>query len=415
MTSVVTARLNLLVVEPRNLFPRDAGARILSGNVLAHLTRHHNVTVIVNIDPADFPIHLDELRGICTDVIPVAWKERKNFTLRFCLELLRCLCTGRIYGIEKFCTPTLKGTVRRLVSGKKFDAVLFDTLWAAMPDVLLKDAAAVIIAHNIEYLLRERQADRAGHGPKAAYLRHYARKTMEFEIDAYRKADQVVTVSRADADYVRNTLGISHVSALPPGVDAEYFSPREPESPDPHLVFTGSMDWQANQDAVAFFVGEVLPRIRKAVPNVCFTVVGRRPPAHIRALASADPDHVVVTGTVDDVRPYLARAQVVVVPVLFGSGIKIKVFEAMAMAKPVVVSTIGAEGLPLTHGENAVIADTAEDMAARCVELLRDPGKRRRLGERARATVLNGHDWSVVAAELARICEEVVARRREPH
>ena len=102
------------------------------------------------------------------------------------------------------------------------------------------------------------------------------------------------------------------------------------------------------------------------------------------------------------------------VPVLFGSGIKIKVFEAMAMAKPVVVSTIGAEGLPLTHNDNVLIADSPEDMASRCVELLNDAALRKRLGERARETVLGGHDWSVVAAELALVCESVAQRRKQP-
>jgi len=111
------------------------------------------------------------------------------------------------------------------------------------------------------------------------------------------------------------------------------------------------------------------------------------------------------------VRPYLARARVVAVPILFGSGIKIKVFEAMGMAKAVVVTTIGAEGLPLVDRENVLIADSPEDIAGRCVELLGNADLRRTLGQSARATVLDGHDWSVVAAELANICERVIQQR----
>ncbi|MFH1730547.1 MAG: glycosyltransferase [Planctomycetota bacterium] len=406
--------MKLLVVEPRSLFPPDSGAKILSANMLRHLCREHDVTLVFNRRSGETKENSERMAGLGAALVPVSWREMRNFTPRFYLELGKCLFTGKLYSVNKFCTPELKLAAAEAAARVDFDAVIWDTISAFMPDVDFGASPRVALDHNVEYRLRERQAERAGRGPKAAYLRHYARKTKEFEVGAFRKADHVVTVSPADADYIRGELGIEHVSALPPGVDADYFSPGEPEAATPGIVFTGSMDWQSNQDAVTFFVREVLPKIKQERPRVRFTIVGRRPPAHVRALAEADPDHVEVTGTVGDVRPYLARAQVAAVPVLFGSGLKIKVFEAMAMAKPVVVSTIGAEGLPLVSGDNVLIADTPADMAARCLELLGDPGLRKRIGERARATVLDGHDWSVVAAELAKICESVARRRAGP-
>jgi len=405
--------MKLLVVEPRSLFPPDSGAKILSANVLRHLCREHDVTLVFNRRSGEAEEDDERMLGLGAALVPVFWREMRNFTPRFYIELARCVLTGELYSVKKFCTPELKRTAAQAAARVDFDAVIWDTISAFMPDVDFGASPRLALDHNIEYRLRERQAERAGRGLRAAYLRHYARKTKEFEVDAFRKADHVVTVSPADADYIRGELRIEHVSALPPGVDAEYFTPQGEEALEPGIVFTGSMDWQSNQDAVTFFVREVLPKIKQKRPRVRFTIVGRRPPAHVRALAEADPGHVEVTGTVDDVRPYLARAQVAAVPVLFGSGIKIKVFEAMAMAKPVVVSTIGAEGLPLVSGDNVLIADTPADMAARCLELLGDAGLRRRIGERARATVLAGHDWSVVAAELATIGESVARRRAE--
>ena len=405
--------MKLLVVEPRSLFPADSGAKILSSNLLRHLCKAHDVTIVFNMSGHDADEHVEQMAGLGASVVPVPWREMRNFTLRFYVELAKCMLTGDVYSVKKFCTPALKRSAASLAAEQKFDAVVWDTISAFMPDVDFGPTPRLAVDHNIEYRLRERQAGRAA-GLKAAYLRHYARKTKAFEVDAFRKADHIVTVSRADADHIRRELGIEHVSALPPGVDAGYFSPGEPEADGPGLVFTGSMDWQSNQDAVTFFVNEVLPRIVQSVPDVRFTIVGRRPPVHIKALEEAGPGHVTVTGTVDDVRPYLARARAAVVPVLFGSGIKIKVFEAMAMAKPVVVSTIGAEGLPLTHNDNVLIADSPEDMAARCVELLGDAALRQRIGGRARETVLGGHDWSVVAAALASMCESVAQRRKEP-
>ena len=406
--------MKLLVVEPRALFPCNTGARILSSNVIRHLSTDHDVTVLVNIEAGSAPERSQQMRGICREVITVLWRDIPNFTPRFYLELAKRLATGELYAVKKFCTPALKKRAVGLTADGCFDAVICDTMPVFMPDVEFGDTPQIVLDHNIEYRLRERQAKQAS-GLKACYLRYYARKTKRFEVEAWRKADSVVTVSVVDAEFIRREHGIESVTPLPPGVDAEYFAPREDmtETAEPSLVFTGSMDWQANQGAATFFVHKVLPKVKQALPNVKLTIVGRRPPRHITALAEADPDHVAVTGTVDDVRPYIAGAQVAVVPVLFGSGIKIKVFEAMAMAKPVVVSAIGAEGLPLVDGENALIADTADSMAERCIELLRDAKLRGRIGGRARATVCAGHDWSVVAAELARVCEDLARRRRK--
>jgi len=403
--------MKLLVVEPRGLFPPDSGAKILSGNVLRHLSKRHDVTVLVNVDPREPAANTDKLRRICGKVVSVPWNDIRNFTPHFYFELVKCLLRGELYAVKKFCTPALKKRAAELAAAEHYDAVIWDTISAFMPDVDFGRPPRIALAHNVEHKLRELQANRAGWGFRAAYLRYYARKTRQFETFAFGRADHVATVSDADARYIREGMGIGHVSALPPGVDAEYFAPAGEESGEAELVFTGSMDWQANQDAAMFFVSNVLPIIKQTTPNVRFTIVGRRPPAHILALAETDPAHVEVTGTVDDVRPYLARARVVAVPILFGSGIKIKVFEAMGMAKAVVVTTVGAEGLPLVDRENVLIADSPEDIAARCVELLGDADLRRKIGQAARTTVLNGHDWSVVAAELANICERVVQQR----
>lgn len=403
--------MKLLVIEPRTLFPMDKGAKILSGNVIAELAREHEVTVLVNVDPEEPSENTDQMRGLGCNVVPVAWREVPNFTARFYLELARCLLTGQLYAVKKYCTAALKERAEELARSGAFDVVVCDTISASMPDVDFGPLPCVVISHNIEHRLRERQAARAG-GLKAAYLRHYARKTRKFEVRSYRAADHVAAVSPVDAEFIRDDLGVAHVTALPPGVDTEYFSPQGAESPWPEIVFTGSMDWQSNQDAVCFFAEQVLPSIRESVPDVRFTVVGRRPPPHITRLAEADPDHITVTGTVPDVRPYLARGWVAAVPVLFGSGIKIKVFEAMAMAKPVVVSTIGAEGLPLTNGVDSFVVDGPKDMAAACVKLLSDKDLRNRIGDRARRTVLDGHDWAAVAAKLADICKSVTAGGR---
>jgi glycosyltransferase involved in cell wall biosynthesis len=164
------------------------------------------------------------------------------------------------------------------------------------------------------------------------------------------------------------------------------------------------MDWLPNEDAMLFFCREVLPLIRAEEPDVTLSIVGRAPTPAVRRLA-ADPS-VVVTGRVDDVRPYMREAAVYIVPLRIGGGTRLKIFEAMAMGKAVVSTAVGAEGLPVHAGEHLLIADEPRGFARAVVRLLRDIDKRRAIEQAARALVVAQYDWAVVAADL----EEALTR-----
>src|SRR5262249_6700859 len=183
----------------------------------------------------------------------------------------------------------------------------------------------------------------------------------------------------------------ARVRAIPTGVDVAYWSSDgRPEAPA-SLVFTGSMDWYPNEDAVLYFVDVILPRIRDDVPNVSLTVVGRNPTARLRRLG--ERAGVRVTGTVGGVRPEVAEAGVCVVPLGVGGGTRLKIFEALAMEKAVVSTSIGAEGLPVVSGEHAVIADDPFEFARAVVRLLQHPDERRRLGTAGRRLVEERYSW----------------------
>jgi glycosyltransferase involved in cell wall biosynthesis len=164
------------------------------------------------------------------------------------------------------------------------------------------------------------------------------------------------------------------------------------------LIFTGSMDWLPNEDAMLYFCRDVMPAIRAEVPDATLTIVGRTPTPAVKKLAEAHG--VTVTGRVDDVRPYMRDAAVYIVPLRIGGGTRLKIFEAMAMGKAVVSTTIGAEGLPVTDGEHVLLADEPTTFARAVVHLIRDTEHRRRLEAAARALVLARYDWSAVAGEL---------------
>jgi glycosyltransferase involved in cell wall biosynthesis len=216
----------------------------------------------------------------------------------------------------------------------------------------------------------------------------------------------LVTAGPQDVPLWRRYLSRMNIVTIPNGVDTEYFAPTADESEEPSLVFTGSMSSSANASAVLYFYRELLPLIRERVPQVKFYVVGQGPPSSILELGK-DPG-VVVTGFVPDVRPYLGKAWVVVVPTTVGLGCSNKILEAMAMGKGLVTTPAQAAGLPITPGLHAAIADSEEEFAGQVVALLQDGARRRAMGQAARALVEERFTWSVATEELHRLLEEAV-------
>jgi glycosyltransferase involved in cell wall biosynthesis len=171
-------------------------------------------------------------------------------------------------------------------------------------------------------------------------------------------------------------------------------------------VFTGSMDWLPNEDAVAWFAGRILPRILAEVPDARFTIVGRTPSEKVRALARTNAA-ITVTGSVPDVRPYMERAAAFVIPIRIAGGTRLKVYEAMGMEIPIVSTTIGVEGLPVRDGAELLIADEPDRFANAVMRLLRDPELGARLARPAAERVRSEFGWREVAARFGRICGEL--------
>jgi polysaccharide biosynthesis protein PslH len=232
------------------------------------------------------------------------------------------------------------------------------------------------------------------------------RKMRRYERQACARAKLTVAVSEVDRLRLAELAPGSNICAIPTGVDTEYFAPSAlPEKPA-SLVFTGSMDWYPNEDAVLYFVEAILPAVVREIPETSLAVVGRNPSARLRSVCSNA--HVSVTGTVEDVRPYIQAAAVYVVPLRIGGGTRLKIFEALAMAKAVVSTRVGAEGLPLEPGKHFALADRPTDFARKIVSLLRDPERRRTLGAAGRNLVEERFSWAKVAREFENRCTEVV-------
>jgi glycosyltransferase involved in cell wall biosynthesis len=219
-----------------------------------------------------------------------------------------------------------------------------------------------------------------------------------------------VAVSNADAETLRGICPGARTAVVPNGVDTEYFTPRG-AGDSPTLVFTGGMNMFANRDAVEWFLHEIWPSIRARVPGARFVAIGQRPSPRLLEAVAADPS-IEAPGHVPDVRPWVARAAVYVVPMRVGGGTRLKVLDAMAQRKALVCTSLGAEGIEADDGQHFVRADSAREFSDRVVDLLQNPSRRLELAAAARARVEERYAWPVIGRRLADAYDVAIAHHQ---
>jgi glycosyltransferase involved in cell wall biosynthesis len=353
-----------------------------------------------------------ELEKFCERVVrcPLKLPEAKSFAelMQYAPELF----TLEPYGITKYCQPWVAAELRKLMQAESYDVIVCDFVFAAGVIPWDLPCPKVLFTHNVEALIWKRHYEVARNPLWKLMSWREWRAMARAEKRYLRQADHVLTVSQTDADYFAHDLPREKLTVIPTGVDTDFFRPTAAEEEANSLVFTGSMDWMPNEDGIFYFAEEILPRICEAIPTARLSVVGRKPSARMKALAATDPHHLHLTGWVDDIRPYLAQSAVCIVPLRVGSGTRLKIFEAMGMGKAIVSTTIGAEGLPVRHGVDVLLADSPDDFAKSVVALLGDAGERQRLGHAARELVETKYSWGSVAREFAASLERTVAESR---
>jgi glycosyltransferase involved in cell wall biosynthesis len=278
------------------------------------------------------------------------------------------------------------------------------------------DAASVMFTHNVEAEIFERHAAR-GKGIWRLVWADQSRKMNRFEGDTLRRFDSVIAVSKRDADVLRQRYGLAEVAEIDTGVDLDFFATAPAgAAPDPGpdggtLVFTATMSWAANVEGIHFLLDEVWPSLVAARPRINAVIIGRNPPASLSEKIKERGLNVTLTGFVDDIRPYVARSNVYVIPLFVGSGTRIKAFEAMAMGRPVVSTSLGIEGLDVTDGEHFLRADDAAAFSRGILSLLDDAAARARIAGAARRLMEDRFSWNKVAAQFEAICLGALERR----
>jgi len=402
--------LKILWVKSGGLLPLNHGGRIRSYYLAKELAQLHDLSLFTFASEAEDPVPAHApLREFCRNVVCVPIQIPEAHGARETLNYALNLFSLKPYSLTKYCQPQVARALAEHLAQQQYDLLICDFLLTAGVVPWDWPHPKVLFTHNIEAVIWQRHYQ-VHKNPlwKAVSYREY-RMLERMERQYVSRADHTLAVSENDRDFFLNYAPNEHMSVIPTGVDVDYFKPEEGTEEPETIVFTGSMDWMANEDGIIYFIERVMPLIRQEFPNARLSVVGRRPSARMKEIGAREKN-IEVTGTVDDIRPYMARGSVYVVPLLVGGGTRIKIFEAMAAGKAVVSTTIGAEGLPVTHGKDILLADEPENLARSVTELLWDANRRQCIGAAARKLVAENYSWKAVGKTLARVLENTAAQ-----
>ena len=399
--------MKILWVKAGKILPVDTGGKIRSYNLLRQLASRHETVLLSYYGGARDESYEREVARHLPGAVTIHTGAPDSFA-RQALDYALRLPSTAPYSVRKFTSPVVQKLVEKWDAARRFDVAVCDFLSASLNFPAETRTPTVLFQHNVESALWQRQARHAPDVLRGVVFKIEAAKMTRYERDAVRRFRHVIAVSENDRELMSAMTDASRITVVPTGVDMKKYSSadeasKEAKSRDGALVvFLGSMDWEPNVDGVEYFCREVWPRVLESVPEARFRVVGRDPHPRVRRLAS---ETVEITGTVPSVVEHLREADVVVVPLRVGGGTRLKIFEAMATGKAVVSTTVGAEGLDVTHGEDILLADDSAGFAESVTNLLRDASRRETLG-RAAAALAARYDWSVIAGRF----EEVLAR-----
>ena len=403
--------MRVLWLKSDYVLPADTGGKIRTYNLLRELRKRCRVTY------ASFRAHEDArslppLDACAHEVTTFHRAEEIKSGLGFYLRVLRGMRSRYPYIVQKYRSEEFQREQRRWLNDAQEPngdgaVVVCDFLEMAENIDWSLPVPKVLFQHNVESMIWRRYRQTERNPVRRAYFGFEYKRMRAYESAACERFDLVFTVSREDKETLQREYGVTTpIEVLETGVDTQYFAPMSEVEPVPgRLVFLGSLDWMPNIDGITWFVSHVWPKVRARVPHATLDIVGRRPTPAVRKLAN--DASIRVLADVADVRPCVARADVFVVPLRVGGGSRIKIYEAMAMGRPVMSTRIGAEGLPLREQEHLALADEPDAWADQLAMLGENADAKTRMAERGRRFVAENFPWSRVSTRLFEECQEL--------
>jgi polysaccharide biosynthesis protein PslH len=385
--------MNILYVLPYSPEPPISGGPLRIHYLLKHLIQHHRITLLC-FGTYDTEARLRAKYARQVDaiyVIPLPWAS-KNHRLG---QLYSHITNQSSYHLEYY-SKEMQAMIDQLVHRNTYDIIHAEFFMMGTYSFNTK-AIRFIDAHNVEYDVFRRMEKYASSYFRKWHYRHEYKKLLLKEIETYRKQDALLVTSSRDKKVLDLAIPGLPKFVIPNGVDTSFFMPSEQTEEEFSMIFTGMMGYIPNFDGMMYFLDEIFPLVQKQCPRAKLYIVGNQPP---KELLNRAGENVVVTGFVKDVRPYIRKSSVFVVPLRMGGGTRLKISEALAMKRPIVTTSIGCEGIDVRHGESVLIADDPNQFAQSIIDLFGNKSLRGYLAENGYNLVREKYDWSLIGKQM---------------
>jgi glycosyltransferase involved in cell wall biosynthesis len=394
----------ILFITTRLPYPTNEGHQIRTYNLLKRICQVHDVHYLSlqrKDDDASAKQHLSSLcKSVTTFNIP-----SDHSKLRFLSDLALGFLTKLPFVVRKYFSKELQYTIKQKLNYEHFDLVHFDMLPLAQYASCLGTTPYVLNNHNVESLLLKRRAENSNSILEKVFFNNQSKSLHHFEITACQNAKETFVCSKNDVATLKTMAPLANFSVVENGVDIHFFAVDKVEKKPHSLVFVGGMGWFPNKDGMIFFINEVMPRLIKQCPTVKLTLVGKSTGVDIPETLR---NNIQVTGFVHDFRPIVTAASVYILPIRVGSGTRLKLLEAMSMAKAIVSTNIGAEGVELEQDNNIMYANSAAEFSASIIELFENNDKVKALGDSARIIAETQYDWDIITKKLLGSYEQII-------
>jgi polysaccharide biosynthesis protein PslH len=396
--------MKVLMLCNKSPWPAIEGGPIAMNSMVEGLIEAGHSVKVLAVNSNKYTVDLKQ--------IPEAYKLKTDIELEYInlsinpVHAFLNLFTGKSYHVERFISKKFREKLVEVLMADQYEVIQMETLYMApyLAEIRkLSQAKIVLRAHNVEHLIWKRLV-KATHNPlKRKYLKHLAITLEKYELDALSKFDGIACITRNDADFFAQHTKVPVID-IPYGVDPAQFDTREGLSDFPSLYHIGAMNWMPNLEGMQWFIEKVWPLVNKQLPGIKCYLAGRYMPDWLRT--NVKPN-IIVVGEVPDAKTFIHAHAIAVVPLLSGSGIRIKIIESMALGKPVITTSIGAEGINYTPGHNIVIADNAEAFADAIVRCAGDAKLCHMLGIEARKLIETEYDNKLIMQRLTRFYQEL--------
>lgn len=388
-----------------------SGSHLPAFNLLKHLSKENEITLLCFTPVTGKSKQVTGLEQYCEVIetvdilIPQSLPHKILYAVRNTFSPENLLAKNRCF-FTPYYSAEMRRKFERVLTQKKFDLIYTDFVMAYLSQhTKLPKIAHVYDCSTKAYY--ERYKNTQYLMSKILRWLIYLKVKMD-ESMVHKKFDASIVVTDHEKDAISSFFPEADIRVIPNGVDCEYFKPRDGEEESSSVAFIGGMSHPPNVEAVLYFYKYIYRHIKDEVPGIRFYIVGHDPAKEVQQLTSDET--VIVTGYVEDVRPYLAKSTVTVVPMISGRGMKNKVLEAMAMGRAVITTSLGAVGIDVTPGENIIIADEPMVFAQRVMELLNDQQLRRRIAFNARKLVESQYSWERMAEQLNHVFQGLIGK-----